>query len=355
MKNTTREHLINHYKNYPELQSEDIFKFIYQSSFGCEHMVTDVKTAAEYIKNEYSGISETNKAFCEPLDGEYSRVSLSWLNVGLLPETLAMLFCLSSKKEVDGKSSLVKKTAIAEELVLNHKIPIDSKIFREKLTAWRNSGYPAIHHSEAFRMAYKPSYRVIANRYSAFLAVFSEIDKLLLNGSAVIAIEGGSASGKSTLAKILSEVYDCNVFHTDDFFLRPEQRTPERFSEVGGNIDRERFYDEIVSSLNKNGTVYYRPFDCSSQTLGNEIAVYPKKLTVIEGVYSTHPAFHKYFDLSVFLDIDDSFQRKRISVRNSPALAERFFNEWILLENIYFDKTDIKNRSDIIISVSEKL
>lgn len=30
-------------------------------------------------------------------------------------------------------------------------------------------------------------------------------------------------------------------FGLDDFFLRMEQRTPERLREVGGNVDYERF------------------------------------------------------------------------------------------------------------------
>ena len=41
----------------------------------------------------------------------------------------------------------------------------------------------------------------------------------------VVAIEGGSASGKRTLAQRLAEQIDCNVFHMDDFFLQPHQRT----------------------------------------------------------------------------------------------------------------------------------
>ena len=39
---------------------------------------------------------------------------------------------------------------------------------------------------------------------------------------------------------------------------------------------------------------------------------------------------------------------------NSINFANRFFNEWIPLENIYFDQTDIKNRCDIIVLVADK-
>ena len=42
----------------------------------------------------------------------------------------------------------------------------------------------------------------------------------------IVAIDGNCASGKTTLTAQLAEHFDCNVFHMDDFFLRPEQRTP---------------------------------------------------------------------------------------------------------------------------------
>ena len=53
-----------------------------------------------------------------------------------------------------------------------------------------------------------------------------------------------AGSGKSVLGQLLSEVYSCNLFHMDDFFLRPEQRTAERLAEAGGNVDRERFLEK---------------------------------------------------------------------------------------------------------------
>ena len=60
-----------------------------------------------------------------------------------------------------------------------------------------------------------------------------KIDELMTQKDVVIvAIDGKCTSGKTTLAAKLAEIYDCNVFHMDDFFLRPEQRTPERFAEV---------------------------------------------------------------------------------------------------------------------------
>ncbi len=354
MNKNTRELLLKHYKNFPELKAEDIFKFLFQSSFGCEHLVSDENTALQYIMREYAEISEYSAPLTDALDGNYSRIYLSWLNEGLSPETLTRLFCLSAKPEKDGEALLAQKIAVARELILNGEIPFDKAEFEKNLSDWQERGCPAIHHSEVFRSTYKPAYRVIDNKYSDFIRLFAEIDKMLEKGNVILAIEGGSASGKSTLSEVISSVYDCNIFHTDDFFLRPEQRTPERFREVGGNLDRERFYDEIICSLVKNETVNYRPFDCALQTLGETVTAAPKRLTVVEGVYSMHPDFGEYYNLSIFLDITPGFQKKRIEKRNSPAFARRFFKEWIPLENTYFEKTGIKSRTELVIPIKDK-
>ncbi len=337
MESKTRTLLLEHYRKYPLLQAEDIFKYLFQSAFGCEHLVSDYAAALNYIKKERELLESLPTL--DELDGDYTRVHISCLE----PETLARLFCLSAKKE-DGLASLERKLEVTKELVADGSLPLDGEEFAKKLAAWREKGYPALHHSDVFREAYHPAYRVISNKYAKFLSLFSEIDCLIANGGAIIAIEGGSASGKTTLAGILAEVYDCNVFHMDDFFLRPEQRTPERFAEIGGNVDRERFAEEVLEPLKRGETVCYRPFDCGAWALGDPITVEPKKLTVIEGVYSMHPNLEECYDCSFYLDIDAEYQKERILKRNPPALAKRFFEEWIPLENRYFEGMRVKER-----------
>ena len=45
--------LKEHYQRYPELKLQDVFKFLFQSSFGCEHLVTSLERVTEYLKKEY--------------------------------------------------------------------------------------------------------------------------------------------------------------------------------------------------------------------------------------------------------------------------------------------------------------
>ena len=78
----------------------------------------------------------------------------------------------------------------------------------------------------------------------------------------LFALDGRCASGKTTLASALREAVGCGVIHMDDFFLRPEQRTEERLSQPGGNVDRERFLQEVLLPLKRGESFSYRPYDC---------------------------------------------------------------------------------------------
>jgi uridine kinase len=182
-----------------------------------------------------------------------------------------------------------------------------------------------------------------------FLFVQQEIDRLLARKPQIIvAIDGNCTAGKTTLANQLAANYDCNIFHMDDFFLRPEQRTVERFTEIGGNVDYERFNEEILLPLKSGKPFFYRPFDCSTFQLTDPVAVNPKKLNIIEGTYSLHPYFGKVHDLKILLTITTELQRERV-LRRPAFLHKRFFEEWIPMENRYFDGFAISANSHITI------
>ena len=191
------------------------------------------------------------------------------------------------------------------------------------------------------------------NQTDIFRPLFAELDRQLAGELPVrLAIEGGSASGKTTLGQILAERYGCTVFHMDDFYLRPEQRTASRFAEPGGNVDRERFLEEVLLPLRRGEKIFYRRFDCATMQLQKPTEIVPGKPVVTEGAYSMHPELAPYYDLSVFLDISPELQRDRISHRNTPEKAKRFFTEWIPMEQAYFAAFNIPARCTLRISIS---
>ena len=173
------------------------------------------------------------------------------------------------------------------------------------------------------------------------ISALNEKDRIL------IAIDGSCTAGKSTLASLLARDLDCNLFHMDDFFLRPEQRTQLRLMETGGNVDYERFHQEVLLPLKEGIPFSYRPYNCGTGTLKDPVVVEPKQINVVEGSYSHHPYFGEPYDIRIFLKISPQIRMDRI--RQRPAfLQQRFLKEWIPMEQAYFAAFAIEEKADII-------
>lgn len=183
-------------------------------------------------------------------------------------------------------------------------------------------------------------------------AVIERIERVHTERERVfVAIDGPCTSGKTTLATVLQRRFGGNVLHMDDFFLRPEQRTPERFAEPGGNVDRERFEDEVLAPLAAGKIAQYRPWDCHTGDFAASHNVEPARLTIVEGSYSMHPALRGYYDLMICLTIDSGEQLRRLEARN-PRMLQRFIDEWIPLENRYFASTETRTAADMIVDTA---
>ena len=186
-----------------------------------------------------------------------------------------------------------------------------------------------------------------------FSTVLCAIETLLSQKDQVIlAIDGHCGAGKTTLALGLAHRFGGEVVHMDDFFLRPEQRNVARLAEVGGNLDRERFQKELLLPLLEGEPFFYRPFDCETLVMGNPIPMNRSRFTVVEGCYSMHPEFGRYWDRALFLTISPKEQRSRIGARN-PDMLSRFLQQWIPMENAYFEAFSIPDRCDFVMDGSQ--
>ena len=187
----------------------------------------------------------------------------------------------------------------------------------------------------------------------AFGIICTQIEEWLKQekGPYLIAIDGKSGSGKSTLAQTLFEKYNTNLYHMDDFFLQPFQRTEQRLAEIGGNVDYERFYKEVLLPLSENREFTYGVFDCGQQRIVEYRETSCASLHIIEGSYSQHPYFGTPYHLTICLDIGMERQRERIRMRNGEEMLKRFIAEWIPKENAYLESYHIFEQCDICIRV----
>lgn len=166
-------------------------------------------------------------------------------------------------------------------------------------------------------------------------------------GRVLVAIDGRCAAGKTTLALQLQKKLGCPLFHMDDFFLRPEQRTQERYAQPGGNVDRERFREEVLLPLKAGSVIAYRRFDCSTMSLEAPTAVQPGEVNLVEGTYSCHPELWEDYDLHIFMTVSPQTQLARLAARDAKKLG-MFQTRWIPLEERYFEAFDLRSRCELV-------
>lgn len=175
------------------------------------------------------------------------------------------------------------------------------------------------------------------------------IDALLPYAAPLVAIDGPCGGGKSTLAERLKKRWpQAEIFHMDDFFLPPQMRTAQRLEQPGENVDHERFEREVLIPLAEGKDFAYNVFSCRDNSLSPKSAR-RAPLYIIEGAYSLHPKLRGYYDIRVFLDIDPETQAERILKREGDQ-AERFFRQWIPMENRYFEACGVRECSDFLLS-----
>ena len=169
----------------------------------------------------------------------------------------------------------------------------------------------------------------------------------------IVALDGMSCSGKSTWAQELAEKFSGAVVHMDDFFLPRDQFTEEVQALPGGNMDRDRFRGSVLAPLAAGQDFAYRAFSCQEQALLPDKVQVSGRLIIVEGAYALLPAWGKYWDLALFLQVSAEEQQGRLLLRNGARGMVPFLTRWIPREESYFAACDVKARCDEIVDGEE--
>lgn len=344
---TFREYLNAQLAAHPAARPRDVVKLCHQAACGGEHLLSDMAAAEAYFFREFEGVVSREKPLWENVSDDFCRVDLgAWKAAGLPAEWLWRMFALSAEA-VENGGRLEEYLAAADEVCRSGGASFSGADWAAYLAAYRAGGMGAVHHSEEYRVAEDPAYRVVSRRLARLIPVLRLAAEHAC-GVCVIAVDGGAASGKTTLADALARILPAAVVRMDDFFLPPELRTAERFAAPGGNVHHERFAAEVLPQLRSPEPFTYRRFDCGKMALSGERTVESAAFRIVEGSYSCHPALGDYADVRVFSAVEPEEQTARIR-RRDPELAERFFAEWVPMENAYFEAFNIREQADIVI------
>lgn len=338
-------------KKYPQMEVQDALKLIYQSEFGCGHLIKNKEASYAMFMEEWRNIQESSDELFEIIGDGYARFNISAAKkYGVSPKVFQQIFLKSAEVESGTMEKFYEKVRELKKLCIEEQLPFSIGDIDSFLSQWEKSERPLFRHSKKYRELYKPTYRVITEEYISILPALMKIDsELNKKEKVIIGIDGPCGSGKTTLSKLLAEFYNSPTIHMDDFFLPPTLRTEKRLAEPGGNIHYERFLDEVVTKIKIFDTFRYRIFSCRRMDYHGEATIRPCNVLIVEGSYSMHPLFNSIYDVKLFCDIDIEEQKERIIKRNGLDIYKTFKAKWIPMENRYFEEFSIMEKCDVLI------
>lgn len=157
------EILHRHAKSYPLMQPCDAVKLIYQNEFGGGHIIKDPKQSLLYLRREYEQTEKTPDApLYEDIGNGIVRVNLSALDTEIYSlDDLNRDFVSSANRHKGDPKSFEQKL----KLMLSEFDRIGFGFTKDELEKYLDdylkAGCPPVSHSEAYRNAYKPAYRII--------------------------------------------------------------------------------------------------------------------------------------------------------------------------------------------------
>ena len=230
-----RDYLREQAERHPAMKPQDAMKMIYQASYGAEHLLEDEEAARKYLLDELEQVpATTGIPLFEYISEDMCRVNLgAWKGKGLPADWLFKIFILSAKGWKNGEESFKNLLEEADDAAARGWLTFTNDEWQAYKKEYLKDGIRAVHHSESYRKAEAPAYRLAARCFCRLAPV---LEKAAGHGPAVIAIDGRAASGKTTMAGALRLILGGSVISMDDFFLPPELRTEARLSQPGEKI-----------------------------------------------------------------------------------------------------------------------
>lgn len=156
-------YLTEQLRTHPSMTPQDIAKLCYQAAHGAEHLLSDLDRARGYLRREFEATAaDAGIPLIEPISDAVARVNIAaWKARGLSPDTLFDLFAATATVSGEGDARLVEYLAEAEVLLTQAETRISPEDWQAFSAWYAQNGRPAIHHSEAYRQAEKPAYRIV--------------------------------------------------------------------------------------------------------------------------------------------------------------------------------------------------
>ena len=155
--------LRTHAWRYPLMQPTDAVKLIYQNEFGGGHLIKDEASCLNYLRREYASVEkDPSVPLYEDIGSGIVRVNLAALKEDDL-EQLGQVFIRCAATHQGSVERFLQKLDVLRAITKKGAFSFLPEALEAYLQEYTAAGYPVVSHSEQYRAAYRPAYRVITS------------------------------------------------------------------------------------------------------------------------------------------------------------------------------------------------
>ncbi len=182
----------------------------------------------------------------------------------------------------------------------------------------------------------------------------------------VVALDGGSASGKSTLAAMIANELGAALVQSDDFFAAAitntewDARTPAE--KARDAIDWRRVRADALEPLCAGKPARWHAFDFDAGVRPDGtyamstdfVEREPSDVIVLDGAYSTRPELADLIDLSVLVDVPVAVRHARLAAREEKSWLAAWHARWDDAEAYYFSHVRPASSFDLVVTTARR-
>lgn len=175
-------------------------------------------------------------------------------------------------------------------------------------------------------------------------------ERLLAQPFVLVAVDGGTGSGKTTLARRLQNALagggiECAVVHLDHFF-RTQRERGSRLARVE-DTDWRRLRDEVILPLRAGRSARFQLYDWPQDRLRRWQTVPPAGVLIVDGVSSLRRELAHYYDLAIWLACPREKRIARLAGRGDTPPEE--IECWLPSEDAYLVAHAPRQRAHLVV------
>jgi uridine kinase len=171
----------------------------------------------------------------------------------------------------------------------------------------------------------------------------------------LVAVDGWSASGKSTFAAQVADQIGAVVIDGDEFYAggSPSEWDGMSPADKAGHCIDWRRQRPVLEALARGETASWHAYDWDSHDgsfIISESSCSPAPVVILEGVYSARPELADLFDLRVLYSAPAELRRRRWIEREGEVYLDEWARRWSEAETGYFTQVMTPEEFDLVLA-----